>query len=200
MKRYAPAVARNREPILSVLRRWLPARGLVLEIASGTGEHAAFFAQALPDLVFQPSDPDPDAQASIAAWRSASDVPNLRAPLALEVTQPDWPVARADAILCINMLHISPWPAAEALMTGAARTLTPGGVLYLYGPYRRAGQPTAASNEAFDADLRRRNSTWGLRRLEDVVALAASAGLEHRETVDMPANNLSVVFRRVAAL
>jgi SAM-dependent methyltransferase len=199
VKRHAPAVARNREPILEVLRRWLPARGLVLEIASGTGEHAAFFAAAFPDLVFQPSDPDPDARASIAAWRVASDLPNLRAPLALDVAQPDWPVASADAIVCINMLHISPWSAAEALVAGAARTLPLDGVLYLYGPYRRAGHSTAASNEAFDADLRRRNSAWGLRRLEDVVALAGVAGFAHRETIEMPANNLSVVFRRTAA-
>jgi SAM-dependent methyltransferase len=199
VKRHAPAVARNRQPILDVLRRCLPARGLVLEIASGTGEHAAFFAAAFPDLVFQPSDSDPDAHASIAAWQVESDLPNLRAPLALDVAQPDWPVASADAILCINMLHISPWSAAEALLAGAARTLPPDGVLYLYGPYRRAGQPTAASNEAFDADLRRRNSAWGLRQLEDVVALAAAAGLAHHETIEMPANNLSLVFRQTAA-
>lgn len=199
MKRQAPAVARNRQPILDILRRYLPKHGLVLEIASGTGEHAAFFAAACPDLVFQPSDPDPDARASIAAWQTESDLPNLRAPLALDVAQPHWPVATADAILCINMLHISPWSSAEALLAGAARTLPPGGMLYLYGPYRRAGQPTTASNEAFDADLRRRNSAWGLRQLEDVVALAAAAGIAHRETIEMPANNLSVIFRQTAA-
>lgn len=191
----APAVARNRDAILEVLRPRLPATGLVLEIASGTGEHVAHFAQALPHLTWQPSDPAPQARASIAAWSAAEGRDNIRSPLALDAAAATWPLAQADAIVCINMIHISPWEAAEGLMRGAARLLPPGGLLYLYGPYLRAGVPTAPSNEAFDADLRRRDPRWGLRDLEAVAACAAAHALALDTVVEMPANNLSVMFR-----
>lgn len=194
--RAAPAVARNRDPILNVLRRVLSARGLVLEIASGTGEHAVHFAGALPGIVWQPTDPDAAALRSIAAWREQTRLPNLRPPLEFDVTASTWPVERADAVVCINMIHISPWRSAEGLMAGAGRVLGPGGVLFLYGPYKEEGRHTAPSNEAFDADLRARNPEWGVRDLGDVSALAASHGLDFVERVAMPANNFSVVFRR----
>jgi len=190
---HAPAVARNREPILAVLRRVLPPAGLVLEVASGSGEHAAFFAAALPLLTWQPSDPDPRARASIAAFRDAGA--GLLPPLDLDVTATAWPAARVAAVVCINMIHIAPWSACEGLVAGAARALSPGGVLYLYGPYRE-GRHTAPSNEAFDADLRARDPRWGVRDLGEVTVLARRHGFVHQETVTMPANNRSVVFRR----
>ncbi|MCA0301775.1 MAG: class I SAM-dependent methyltransferase [Proteobacteria bacterium] len=196
MKREAPAAARNRQPILEVLRTRLPDRGLVLEVASGTGEHAVHFAAALPGLVFQPSDPDAAARASIDAWGTDSGLPNLRPALALDASAAGWPIAAADAVLCCNMIHISPWASTVGLVGGAARVLPSGGLLYLYGPYRRGGRHTAPSNEAFDADLRRRNPAWGVRDLEAVAALATEAGFDPPEVVEMPANNLSVVFRR----
>ncbi len=196
MRRQAPAAARNRDPILEVLRQHLPAEGLVLEIASGSGEHAVHFAEALPGLVFQPSDPDEEARASIDAWTSASGLDNLRPALALDATAQPWPIERADAVMCLNMIHIAPWEAAVGLIAGAARLLPPEGVLYLYGPYRRDGRPTAPSNEAFDRDLRRRNPAWGVRDLEAVMALAESQGFTQPEVVQMPANNLSIVFTR----
>lgn len=193
---YAPAVARNRAPILDVLRRVLPARGLVLEVASGSGEHADFFAAALPHLEWQPSDRDPRALRSIAAFRAAGGATNLLPPLTLDAASDTWPIARADAVVAINMIHIAPWSAAEGLMAGAARLLPASGVLYLYGPYKEGGRHTAPSNEAFDADLRARDPSWGVRDLGEVIALAARHGLVHVETVVMPANNRSVVFRR----
>lgn len=195
MKRHAVATQRNREPILAVLRRWLPATGLVLEVAAGTGEHAAWFAPRFPALDWQPTDADAGALASIAAWRAEVDAANLRVPLRLDV-RAEWPVARADAIFCANMIHIAPWDCALALMAGAGRVLSPGGVLVLYGPFRVGGRATAPSNEAFDADLRARDPAWGVRDLEAVGAAAQAAGLDHLETVPMPANNLSVVWRR----
>lgn len=196
-RRHAPAAERNRAPILSVLRHHLPAEGLVLEVASGTGQHAIHFAEALPGLVFQPSDPDPSARASIDAWAAASGLPNLRPALDLDASSgQDWPVPRAAAVLCINMIHISPWAATLGLLAGAARVLPPGGVLLLYGPYRRDDVVTAPSNEEFDRSLRLRNPAWGLRRLEDVTAEAAKQRFRRSEVVDMPANNLCVVFRR----
>jgi hypothetical protein len=194
---YAPAVARNRDPILMVLRRVLPERGSVLETASGSGEHAAYFAAALAGLGWQPSDPDPGARASIAAHRMRAGLPNLLPPLALDVAAPDWPVARADAVVAINMIHIAPWTATIGLMRGAARLLPAGAPLYLYGPFKIDGRHTAPSNQAFDKEyLRARNPQWGVRDLGEVAALAAAHGLAHVETVAMPANNLSVVFRR----
>jgi len=193
MKQHAPAAQRNREPIREVLARVVPATGTCLEIASGSGEHAVAFATAFPALRWQPSDPDPVSRASISAWRAAAALPNLAEPLALEVTAP-WPIDHADAIACINMVHISPWEASLALFEGAARLLAPGALLYLYGPYKFGGQFTAPSNEAFDQSLRRRDARWGLR---DVAELTAAAkGFTLAEMVAMPANNHSLIFRR----
>ncbi len=196
--RFAPAVARNRDPILAVLRRVLPARGTVLEIASGSGEHAAYFAAALPHLFWQPADIDPDALASISAHRAATDAPNLLHPIELDAASPEWPETRADAIVSINMIHIAPWAAAAGLMAGAARLLAPGGVLYLYGPFMEDGRHTAPSNAAFDASLRARDPEWGVRDTADVRNLAEHSGFDFVERVAMPANNLSLVFRRRA--
>lgn len=196
MRREAPAAARNRQPILEVLRQHLPDKGLVLEFASGTGQHVVHFAQALPSLTFQPSDPSDSARASIDDWARTLGLGNVRPALALDASADAWPVDRADAIVCINMIHISPWEATLGLIEGAARTLPAGGVLYLYGPYRRAGHPTAPSNEDFDRDLQSRDPAWGLRSLEDVAALAARHGFAAPEIVEMPANNLSLVFRK----
>jgi len=193
-RQHAPATQRNREPILAVLRRVLPARGLVLEIASGTGEHAAFFAANLPDVVWQPSDVDPAGRRSVVAW--THDLPNVRPPLALDVRDEAWPVEHADAIVAINMIHIAPWSCCLGLMRGAGRVLPADGCLYLYGPYRIGGGHTAPSNQAFDASLKSRDPEWGVRDLEAVVAAADAAGLAHVETVAMPANNQSAVFRR----
>ncbi len=192
---YHAHVARNREPILEVLKRVLPPRVLVLEVASGSGEHAAYFAKALPGLSWQPTDADPRALASIAAHRAAADAANLLAPLPLDVTAEEWPVERADALVCVNMIHITPWAASEGLMAGARRLLRAGGVVYLYGPYRIDGRHTAPSNQNFDAWLRGQNAEWGVRDLGDVTALAARHGFTLAETVPMPANNLSVIFR-----
>lgn len=192
----SPSVARNREPILAVLRRILPQAGTVLEIASGTGEHAVFFAAALPHLTWQPTDRDERALRSIATHRATSGLTNLLAPLALDAAAPEWPVGQADAIVAINMVHISPWQATQGLMAGAGRLLPPGGVLYLYGAYKENGAHTAPSNAAFDEDLRRRNPEWGVRDLEEVARLAEAHGLTLSERIAMPANNLSLVFRR----
>jgi SAM-dependent methyltransferase len=191
-----PHVARNREAILAVLQRVLPPRGLVLEVASGSGEHAAYFAQALPALTWQPTDPDPRALASIAAYRAEAGAANLLTPPRLDTTVAPWPVVRADAIICMNMIHIAPWAASEGLMAGAERTLAAGALLYLYGPYQIEGRHTAASNQEFDAWLRAQNAQWGLRDLGAVTDLAQRHGLALAETVPMPANNLSVILRR----
>lgn len=192
----SPSVARNRDPILSVLRRALPSKGTVLEIASGTGEHAVYFAKALPHLTWQPTDRDEQALRSITAHRAAANLPNLLAPLALDASSATWPVQQADAIVAINMIHISPWAATEGLLAGAGRVLTHGGVLYLYGAYMENGAHTAPSNEAFDLDLRQRNPSWGVRDLEQVVELAAANGLCFVERIAMPANNLSLIFQK----
>jgi SAM-dependent methyltransferase len=194
---HSPSTARNREPILQVLRRHLPSRGLVLDIASGSGEHAAHFAPAFPDLAFQPSDPDPRARASVDAWTAALGLANVRPAIALDTTADVWPVEAADAVLCINMIHISPWSAAEGLVRGAARVLPQGGVLYLYGPYRHNGQHTAPSNAAFDRSLRAQDPDWGVRDLEAVATLAEAHGFGPPAIEQMPANNLSLVFRRI---
>ena len=195
-RRMAPATERNRAPILAVLRNVLPASGTVLEIASGTGQHAVHFAAAFPGLTWQPSDPDSAARESIAAWTAHAGLANVRAPLDLDVCRQPWGIDVADAIVCINMLHISPWAAAEALFAGAGKLLKPGGVLYLYGPYRRGGAHTAPSNAAFDAQLRATDAEWGVRDMEDVAALGAAQGLCCDEPVPMPANNFSLVFRK----
>ncbi len=196
MKRSSPAAERNREPIAEVLRQVLPARGTVLEVASGTGEHVVHFARAFPDLRWQPSDPDPAAVISIEAWAADSGAPNLLPPVYLDAASSTWPVDAADAILCINMVHISPWGATEGLMRGAARLLMPGAPLILYGPYRRSGCPTAPSNEAFDSSLRARDPAWGLRDLETVTAAAEAQGLAFERLWEMPANNLTLLFGR----
>ena len=194
---YAPAAARNREPIFQVLKRHLPQRGLVLEIASGSGEHIVHFAQnSAPDLIFQPSDPDATVRANIDAWSAELGLTNVRPALALDAQSSDWPLSQADAVLCINMIHIAPWTAAIGLMRGAAQLLGSGGMLYLYGPFRRNGRHTAPSNEQFDQSLRDRNSAWGVRDAEEVAALAAMHGFAPPLIEDMPANNLSLIFRR----
>ncbi|MCK8785535.1 class I SAM-dependent methyltransferase [Roseomonas sp. NAR14] len=195
-RRHAPAAARNRDPILQALRPRLGGTGHLLEVASGTGEHILHLARALPGIEFQPSDPDPGARASIDAWAAEASLPNLRPALALDAASPDWPATRAEAVLCINMIHIAPWAAALGLLRGAARLLPPGGPLFLYGPFRRNGAHTAPSNDAFDRDLRARDPSWGVRDLEDVAAAAAAAGFMVPEVIAMPANNLSLVFRR----
>jgi hypothetical protein len=195
-RRSAPHVARNAAPIADVLKEVLPESGTALEIASGTGEHALHFARVFPHLAWRPSDPDPVSLRSIAAWRAQSGLPNLLAPVALDAAGDDWPVAAADAILCINMVHISPWAATAGLMRGAARRLPPGAPLYLYGAYRQAVVATAPSNAAFDAGLRSRNPAWGLRDLDEVTAEAEANGLRLDRVVPMPANNLSVIFRK----
>ncbi|NUP05491.1 MAG: DUF938 domain-containing protein [Polyangiaceae bacterium] len=197
MKASAPAADRNKGPIADVLRRLLPDRGVVLEIASGTGQHAAHFAATFPDVVFRPSDPSAEARASIDAYVREVGLPNLEPPVALDVRVPGWeqPV---DVVLCINMIHIAPWTAAEALFDGASRCLTPGrGRLVLYGPYRFHGAFTAPSNEAFDESLRSRDPSWGVRDVDDLDVLAKRTGFVRTETIAMPANNHVLVFDRV---
>lgn len=196
LPRHAAAAERNRGPILEVLRRVLPSEGRVLELASGSGVHVAFFAKALPSLSFQPSDPDAASRASVRAWIAQEGLTNVAAPLELDVTADRWPVEHADAVLCSNMIHIAPWAATEGLMRHAARLLPQGGPLVLYGPYRRGGVHTAPSNASFDASLRERDPAWGVRDLEAVTAAAQAEGLLLEEVVELPANNLAVVFRR----
>ena len=196
---HAPATARNREPILAVLRRHLPERGLVLEVASGSGEHILHVARAFPGLDFQPSDPDPQARASIDAWSAATGLLNIKPALALDAAAAPWPISTADAVLCINMIHIAPWAAAAGLMRGAAALLRAGCMLYLYGPFRRDGAHTAPSNAAFDRSLRMQNPDWGVRDLEAVTTLAIAHGFAEPIVEAMPANNLSLIFRLRAA-
>lgn len=193
---YHEHVARNRMAILAVLERVLRKRKLVVEIASGSGEHAAYFAQRLPDLSWQPTDVDAAALASIAAHREAAGAPNLLAPLRLDTTEDPWPVAQADAIVCNNMTHITPWAVTQGLMVGAARILPARGILYLYGPYKIGGRHTAPSNEEFDNSLRAQNAEWGVRDIADMEALAARHGFTLAQTRGMPANNMSIVFQR----
>ena len=191
-----PATARNRAPILEVLARVLPTRGTVLELASGSGEHAIFFAAALPALTWQPSDPDLTHVASIDAWRASEAIANVAPALHLDVHALPWPLARVDAIFCANMIHIAPWSACLALLDGASASLTAAAPLVLYGPFREGGEHSAPSNESFDASLRARDPRWGVRDLDEVLAEARARGLLHDETVRMPANNLTVVLRR----
>lgn len=192
----SPAAARNRQPILSVLQQVLPARARVLEVASGSGEHAVYLAGAVPGWTWLPSDPAPRALASITAWREAVNLENLRQPRQLDVLNDGWPLEPFDAVVAINLLHISPWTITQALMAGAGASLGPGGVLYVYGPFRRERRHTAASNAAFDADLRARDPRWGIRDLDAVTAEAGRYRLGLDQVVDMPANNLSLVFRQ----
>lgn len=194
-RHHAPATTRNRDAIGAILQDELPSAGAVLEVASGSGEHIVHFAVTFPALDWQPTDPDPTALASIAARRHDADLPNLRPPLQLDADGA-WPIGAADAILCINMVHISPWTATLGLLAGAGRILPSGGLLYLYGPYLRDGTQTAPSNLAFDASLKARDPRWGLRRIEDVIGVAAAEGLHFDRLAEMPANNLSLLFRR----
>jgi hypothetical protein len=192
-RRSSPAALRNRGAILEILRAHLPHRGTVLEIASGTGEHAVYFAQNLPTLIWQPSDLDAANRLSVAAYRADAKLANLCAPVALD-TCGDWPALSADAIFCANMIHIAPFEAALGLLAGARRLLGEGAPLILYGPYFEAGKSPAPSNVAFDEDLRRRNAAWGIRTLEDISK--AAAGFDAPLRIEMPANNLCLVFRR----
>jgi len=196
MKRHAPAAVRNREPIAAVLTEELPENGMVLEIASGTGEHAVHFARTFPGLAWQPSDLDPAALESIAAWREAERLENLLPSVRLDSAAADWPVERADAVVCINLVHISPVAATEGLMAGAAKVLASGAPMVLYGPYLEADVATAPSNLAFDASLKARSSEWGLRDLDWLDRVAEGAGFERTRRVAMPANNLTLVYRR----
>jgi hypothetical protein len=196
-RRHAPAALRNRTPILEVLRRVLPATGVLLEVASGSGEHAVHFAAALPDWSFQPSDVDPGALASIRAWIAETEVPNVRPPLRLDVTAETWPVESVQAVFSANLVHIAPPEAARGLMAGAGRHLVAGGVLVIYGPFRIGGVHTAPSNAAFDADLQARDARWGVRDLEWLQELGAGNGLGLEERVAMPANNQTLIFRRM---
>lgn len=197
-KLHSVACERNRDPILEVLLEVFPTEGLALEIAAGTGMHSVHFAPRFPGLTWQPTDVDEDALASIEAWRIEAGVPSLEPPVRLDVTDPVWPVERADAVFNANMIHISPFECTRGLLEGAARVLSDGGPLVMYGPYRVDGVPTAPSNEAFDQSLRSRDPRWGLRRLEEVRAIAAEVGLEYERHVAMPANNLCVIYRRGA--
>lgn len=191
---FTASADRNKGPILAQLERTLPSAGLVLEIGSGTGQHVAHFAKAFPELTWQPSDSDAAFRESIRSWVGRENLGNVRAPVDLDVCRFPWPVTHADAVLCINMIHVAPWAATEALLRGARKALIHGGMLFLYGPYRRFGRHTAPSNEAFDVQLRANDPAWGLRDLEAVVELAGTAGFELAEIVDMPANNFSVVL------
>jgi len=195
-RRYAPSAARNRDAILQTLSPQLPEGGCVLEVASGSGEHTMHFAAAHPELAFQPSDPDPDARASIDAWTLHLGLINVAPAIELDVTRKFSPSIKADVVICINMIHIAPWSATVGLMRHAALVLPASGLLYLYGPYRRNGEHTAPSNAAFDADLKSRNPAWGVRDLETVAALAAEHGFSSPEIETMQANNLSLFFRR----
>jgi hypothetical protein len=191
-----PAAERNKGPILDVLARVLPERGVVLEVASGTGQHVIHFAKALSDLTWQPSDPDAELRESIVQRVEEERLANVNLPIDLDVARLPWPLQAADAVLCINMIHVAPWSATLALLEGAKALLPMRHVLYLYGPYRRFGRHTSASNEQFDSDLRAHNPEWGLRDLEAVSEVAARAGFGLAEIVEMPANNFSLVFRR----
>ena len=200
-RHFSPSAARNSGPIREVLERVLPKSGIALEIGSGTGEHVVCFAKALPGLLWQPSDPDPAARTSIAAWIAAEGLANVRAPVAIDTRQAIWGVevdAPFAAVVSLNMIHIAPWESALGLLAGAGRLLRPDGVFYLYGPFMRSGAHTAPSNAAFDADLKRRDPRWGVRDIDDLVGDAAPHGLGLREVIEMPANNLSLVFVKTA--
>ncbi|WP_114007746.1 DUF938 domain-containing protein [Cohaesibacter intestini] len=192
----SPSALRNREPILQVLRDHLPASGTVLEIASGSGEHVVHFASHLPDLIWQPSDPSPEARSSISARIAEEKLETILPPLDLDASTDTWPLDKADAILAINMVHISPWAATEGLLAGAGLLLSSGAPLVLYGPYRQQGVSFVESNVAFDASLKARNPLWGIRQLDDVIACAKANDLALDAVIEMPANNLSVIFRR----
>jgi hypothetical protein len=195
-RRSAPAALRNRGPIAEVLGEWLPARGVVLEVASGSGEHAVYFAERFRNLEWQPSDIHPDALASVVAWREESALPNVHPPLVIDAGAPNWPIDRADGVLSINMVHISPWTSALGLLDGSARLLSPGSPLIMYGPWLKDDIPTVESNLAFDINLKSRDPNWGLRRVEDFTAAAQERGFEQAAIRPMPANNLMLLYRR----
>jgi cyclopropane fatty-acyl-phospholipid synthase-like methyltransferase len=195
-RQHSASAERNRDPILAVLRRVLPAKGRVLELGSGTGQHVVHFAKALPGLRWQPTDVDPALRASIEAWVRLDGVANVDRPIALDIRSRPWPVTAADAIVCINVIHVSPWEVVPALFEGAAAILPPGGVLVTYGAYRRNGTHTAPSNERFDAQLRDHDPSWGIRDLEAIEAVARTRAFALEEDVAMPANNLTLVFRK----
>ncbi|CAA2143787.1 hypothetical protein HYPP_04414 [Hyphomicrobium sp. ghe19] len=192
----SPSAERNKGPVADLLTRLLPDHGLVLEVSSGTGQHIVHFAQQMPYLHWQPTERDEESLRSIAGWRAAKALPNVGEPLRLDVIDQPWPIGFASAVICLNMIHIAPWSAAEALIRGAEAITVPRGILFLYGPYRRSGRHTASSNEAFDRELQAKNPEWGVRDLESVAHLAERHGFEGPEVHDMPANNLSIVFRR----
>jgi cyclopropane fatty-acyl-phospholipid synthase-like methyltransferase len=192
----SPAAERNKVPILAALRSRLPATGVVLEIASGTGQHIVYFAREVPALIWQPTDADDELRAAAADRINAAGLANLRAPLRLDVLASDWPPTEASAIVCINMLHVAPWSATKGLMDGAARVLRPGTPLFLYGAFKRGGHHTAPGNEAFDASLRKRNPEWGVRDFDDVERCAEQHGFTLVDVAEMPANNLTVIFTR----
>jgi len=195
-KWFTSSAERNKDPILAVLARVLPRRGVVLEIASGTGQHILHFANALPGLAWQPSDRDPELRESIALRVKEQQLANVNRPIDLDVTRLPWPLQTADAVVCINMIHVAPWSATLALLEGTKALLPTQHVLFLYGPYRRFGQHTSRSNEQFDSDLRAHDPEWGVRDLEAVSEAAASSGFVLAEVVEMPANNFSVIFKR----
>ena len=195
-KWFTSSAERNKDPILAVLARVLPRRGVVLEIASGTGQHILHFANALPGLAWQPSDRDPELRESIALRVKEQQLANVNRPINLDVTRLPWPLQTADAVVCINMIHVAPWSATLALLEGTKALLPTQHVLFLYGPYRRFGQHTSRSNEQFDSDLRAHDPEWGVRDLEAVSEAAASSGFVLAEVVEMPANNFSVIFKR----
>lgn len=192
----SPSAERNKGPIADVLKRVLPDHGTVLEISSGTGQHVVHFAREMPDLIWQPSERDEPSLQSIKQWMAAEALPNILPPLRLDVSELPWQAGPAIAIICLNMIHIAPWSAAEELIRGAEITLGQGDILFLYGPYRRNGVPTSPSNEAFNGQLRARNPEWGLRNVEDVARCAMLHGFGPPEIREMPANNLSVIFRK----
>lgn len=197
-KRFSEACERNKDPILAVLKEIFPKQGLVLEIASGTGQHAIHFASNLPDITWQPSDMDPELRSSVHAWRAEFNLENLNAPVHLDVTSENWPVENADVMMCANMIHIAPWEACIGLLEGAGRILHEDGILCMYGPYKVGGKHTAPSNESFDQSLRARDASWGIRNLDDVAFEARRRGLHLIKTVKMPSNNFCVIYRKTA--
>lgn len=197
-KRHSEACERNKEPILEVLKDIFPEQGIVLEIASGTGQHAVHFASNLPNIIWQPSDIDPELRKSVQAWHAEFKLQNLNTPVHLDVTSENWPIDVADAMMCANMIHIAPWEACIGLLEGAGRILPEGGILCMYGPYKVGGKHTAPSNEAFDQSLRARDASWGIRNLDDVALEARRRGLHLIKTVKMPSNNFCVIYKKTA--
>ncbi len=196
-QKHAPATMRNRDAIVDVLRRILPDRGTVLEIASGTGEHAVFFGQKFPDISFQPSDPDPECCRSIAAWTKRAEARNVLSPMQLDALATDWDIEHPDALICINMIHISPWEASIGLFEKAAKLLAPGAPLFLYGPYFQEGIEPAQGNLDFERSLKSRNLQWGIRDVADIDTLADETGFARESLIEMPANNISLVYRKI---